>query len=71
MVMLDKKTKKIDLLTKKGAIEIEGSKIEIKKMIDPLALKKSSVGKKKVLKRNSLIKKKDFQVKDKILISKF
>ena len=69
--MLDKKIKKIDLRIKKRVIEADGLRIEIKKMIDPLVLKKNSVGKKKVLKINFLIKKKDFQAKDKILITKF
>ena len=66
-----RKIKKIDLVTKKEAIEIDGSRIEIKKTIDLLVLKKNSVGKKKVLKKSSLIKKKDFQVKNKILITIF
>jgi hypothetical protein len=69
--MADIKIKKIDLLIKKEVIEIDGLKTKIKKMINPLVLKKSSVGKKKVLKKSSLIKRKDFQVKYKISNTKF
>ena len=39
-------------------------------MIDLLVLKKSLMGKKKVLKKSSLIKRKDFQVKDKTFNTK-
>ena len=61
---------KIDLLREKEIIRIGAKITEPKKTADLLILKKSLMEKKKVSKKGFLIKKKDFQVKDKILETK-
>ena len=61
---------KIDLLREKEIIRIGAKITEPKKTADLLILKKSLMEKKKVSKKGFLIKKKDFQTKDKILENK-
>ena len=61
---------KKDLMKKKEIIEEDKVKIEMKKMIDPLVLKKNLIKQKITLKKNFLIKKKDFQVEIKVLETK-